>query len=60
MPPDPLNGLGLIVQLNIDLEMSEKSQGISYCQESGNPDSLAMAQISANLMEKTLQLTVTW
>ena len=36
MPSDPLNGLELIVQLNLRLEMSGKSQGISYCLESGS------------------------
>ena len=38
MPPDPLNGLGLMVELNLGLEKSGKSQGISYCLESGNPE----------------------
>ena len=33
-----LNGLGLSVKLNLGLEKSRKSQGISYCLESGNPD----------------------
>ena len=36
----PLNGPRLTVELNLGLEKSEKSQGISYCQycvESGNP-----------------------
>ena len=37
MPPDPLNGLGLMAELNLGLEKSGKSQGISYCLESGNP-----------------------
>ena len=37
MPPDPLNGLGSTVELNLGLEKSWKSQGISYCLESGNP-----------------------
>ena len=37
MPPDPLNGLELTVELNLGLEKSGKSQGISYCLESGHP-----------------------
>ena len=37
MPPYPLNGPGLTVELNRGLEKSGKSQGISYCLESGNP-----------------------
>ena len=36
MPPDPLNGLGIMVELNLGLEKSGRSQGISYCLESGN------------------------
>ena len=35
MPP---NGLGLTIELDLGLEKSGKSQGISYCLESGNPD----------------------
>ena len=38
MPPDPLNGLGLRVEFNLGLEKSGKSQGISHCLESGNPE----------------------
>ena len=37
MPPDSLNGVGLTVELNLGLEKSRRSQGISYCLESGNP-----------------------
>ena len=33
----PLNGLGITAKLNLGLEKPEKSQGISYCLESGNP-----------------------
>ena len=33
----PLNCLGLTVELNLGLEKSGKSPGISYCLESGNP-----------------------
>ena len=33
MPPDPLSGPGLTLEFNLGL----KSQGISYCLESGNP-----------------------
>ena len=41
MPPDPLNGLGLALELSLgltlELNLGLKSQGISYCLESGNP-----------------------
>ena len=37
MPPHPLNGLELMVEFYLGLEKSGKSQGISYCLESGNP-----------------------
>ena len=37
MLPDPLNGLGLMVEVNLGLEKSGESQEISYCLESGNP-----------------------
>ena len=36
MPPDPLNGLGLMVELNLCLETQGFSQLISYCLESDN------------------------
>ena len=31
------NSLGLMIELNLGLEKSGKSQGMSYCLESGNP-----------------------
>ena len=37
MPQTPLNGLGPMVELNLGLEKSRESQGISYCLESSNP-----------------------
>ena len=37
MPPDPLNALGITEKLNLGQEKAGKSQGVSYCLESGNP-----------------------
>ena len=37
MSQTPLNGFGLTLELNLGLKKSGKSQGISYCLESGNP-----------------------
>ena len=35
--PRPLNSLGITAKLHLGLEKSGKSEGISYCLESGNP-----------------------
>ena len=33
-----MNGLGTTVELNLSMEKSRKSQGISYCLECDNPN----------------------
>ena len=48
--PDPLNGRGLTVELNLGLEKSGKSQGISYCLESGNPVISTPSEFSKKLI----------
>ena len=45
-PQTPLIGLGLMVELNLGLEKSGESQGISYCLESGNPVKSILCELS--------------
>ena len=51
MPPDPLNGLGLMIELILDLE----SQEVSYDLESGIP----VSGLIESCLKKTTSITDT-